>query len=149
MALLRLAGAFAFSSLVTLVVAQQQVYQQCGGIGWTGSSACISGSACVVLNDYYSQCLPSAASSSATSTAVSTTSTAASTSTSSATSTSSVSIPKATNMSPEWQAAYKKAEASVAKLSLQEKVDLATGALFNSHLCTPDDFDTCLQALAG
>ncbi|KAK0456280.1 glycoside hydrolase family 3 protein [Armillaria borealis] len=134
MALLRLVGTLAFSSLVTLVVAQQQIYQQCGGIGWTGSSACVSGSSCVVLNNYYSQCLPSSASSSATSTAASTTSTAASTtstaastSTSGATSTSSVSIPKATNMSPEWQAAYKKAEASVAKLSLQEKVDLATG----------------------
>ncbi|SJL05953.1 related to Probable beta-glucosidase L [Armillaria ostoyae] len=134
MVLLRLAGVLAFSSLVTLVVAQQPIYQQCGGIGWTGSTACVSGSSCVVLNDYYSQCLPSPASSSATSTAASTTSTAASTtstaastSTSGATSTSSVSIPKATNMSPEWQAAYKKAEASVAKLSLQEKVDLATG----------------------
>ncbi|PBL00816.1 beta-glucosidase [Armillaria gallica] len=142
MALLRLVGTLAFSSLVTIVVAQQQVYQQCGGTGWTGSTACVSGSACVVLNDYYSQCLPSAASSSATSTAASTTSTAASTtskatstSTSGATSTSSVSIPKATNMSPEWQAAYKKAEASVAKLSLQEKVDLATGVGWMNGNC--------------
>ncbi|KAK0489958.1 mannanase [Armillaria luteobubalina] len=37
---------------------------QCGGIGWTGqtinsiTAACVSGSACTVLNDYYSQCLP-------------------------------------------------------------------------------------------
>ncbi|KAK0473186.1 beta-glucosidase [Armillaria novae-zelandiae] len=142
MALLRLAGVFVFSSLVTLVVAQQQNYQQCGGIGWTGSTACVSGSTCVVLNNYYYQCLPSTASSSATSTAASTASTASSTtsnaaptSTSSATSTSSVSIPKATNMSPEWQAAYKKAEASVAKLSLQEKVDLATGVGWMNGNC--------------
>ncbi|KAK0233415.1 glycoside hydrolase family 3 protein [Armillaria fumosa] len=146
MALLRLAGVFTFSSLVTLVVAQQQTYQQCGGIGWTGSTACVSGSTCVVLNDYYYQCLPSTASSSATSSSASTTSTAASTSkaastsTSSATSTSSVSIPKgvsvtATNMSPEWQAAYTKAEASVAKLSLQEKVDLATGVGWMNGNC--------------
>ncbi len=69
MALLRLVRTLAFSSLVTIVVAQQQAYQQCGGIGWyvadlfrsstptyttfnrSGSTACISGSACVVLND--------------------------------------------------------------------------------------------------
>ncbi|KAK0246024.1 beta-glucosidase [Armillaria nabsnona] len=140
MALLRLVGTLAFSSLVIIVVAQQQVYQQCGGIGWTGSTACVSGSACVVLNDYYYQCQPSTLSAtstaaSTTSTAASTTSKAASTSTSGATSTSSVSIPKATNMSPEWQAAYTKAEASVAKLSLQEKVDLATGVGWMNGNC--------------
>ena len=32
-------------------------YGQCGGIGWTGSSTCATGSTCTVLNDYYSQCL--------------------------------------------------------------------------------------------
>ena len=32
-------------------------YGQCGGIGWTGSTTCASGSTCTVLNDYYSQCL--------------------------------------------------------------------------------------------
>ncbi|KII94195.1 glycoside hydrolase family 5 protein [Plicaturopsis crispa FD-325 SS-3] len=47
--------------------AQQGVYSQCGGIGWTGSTTCVAGSSCVVANDYYSQCLPvsSTASSSA------------------------------------------------------------------------------------
>ncbi|KAF3314578.1 hypothetical protein TWF173_004662 [Orbilia oligospora] len=29
---------------------------QCGGIGWTGATACVSGYTCKVLNDYYSQC---------------------------------------------------------------------------------------------
>lgn len=29
---------------------------QCGGIGWTGPTACVSGSTCVKVNDYYSQC---------------------------------------------------------------------------------------------
>ncbi|KAI5807575.1 glycosyl hydrolase family 61-domain-containing protein [Peziza echinospora] len=32
-------------------------YAQCGGIGWTGSGTCVSGSTCVKTNDYYSQCL--------------------------------------------------------------------------------------------
>ncbi|RPA72788.1 hypothetical protein BJ508DRAFT_67612 [Ascobolus immersus RN42] len=31
-------------------------WAQCGGIGWTGSGTCVSGSTCVKLNDYYSQC---------------------------------------------------------------------------------------------
>ncbi|PSR93971.1 hypothetical protein PHLCEN_2v4573 [Hermanssonia centrifuga] len=49
--------------LVTTVVAQQSVWGQCGGIGWTGSQTCVSGTTCTVLNDYYSQCLPAASAS--------------------------------------------------------------------------------------
>ncbi|RYP22004.1 hypothetical protein DL765_001910 [Monosporascus sp. GIB2] len=33
-----------------------QLYGQCGGTGWTGCTACASGS-CVRLNDHYSQCV--------------------------------------------------------------------------------------------
>ncbi|KAK0465356.1 glycoside hydrolase family 3 protein [Desarmillaria tabescens] len=117
MARLRLFVTLAFSSLVTLVASQQQVFQQCGGNQWTEPTNCHgSGSSCIVLNDDYYQCL----------------STAASTSAASSTSTS---IPKATNMSPEWQAAYTKAKASVAKLSLEEKVDLATGVGWMNGNC--------------
>ncbi|ESZ96489.1 hypothetical protein SBOR_3111 [Sclerotinia borealis F-4128] len=32
-------------------------YMQCGGTGWTGSGACVSGSTCTVQNPYYSQCI--------------------------------------------------------------------------------------------
>ncbi|KAJ7485859.1 cellulase [Mycena latifolia] len=32
-------------------------YSQCGGINWTGSGTCVSGTTCTVLNPYYSQCL--------------------------------------------------------------------------------------------
>lgn len=32
-------------------------YSQCGGIGWTGSGSCVSGTSCNKINDYYSQCL--------------------------------------------------------------------------------------------
>ncbi|KAJ8508421.1 hypothetical protein ONZ45_g9306 [Pleurotus djamor] len=32
-------------------------YGQCGGIGWSGATACISPYTCKALNDYYSQCL--------------------------------------------------------------------------------------------
>ncbi|KXN92187.1 Exoglucanase 3 [Leucoagaricus sp. SymC.cos] len=56
---------FKFASLLALaslipafVQAQQPVYAQCGGIGWTGGTTCVSGTVCTKLNDYYSQCLP-------------------------------------------------------------------------------------------
>ncbi|KAI1856026.1 hypothetical protein JX265_011923 [Neoarthrinium moseri] len=34
-----------------------QHYAQCGGIGWTGPTVCVSGYTCTRQNDYYSQCL--------------------------------------------------------------------------------------------
>ncbi|KAF7161347.1 hypothetical protein CNMCM5623_006961 [Aspergillus felis] len=36
----------------------QKVYGQCGGLNWTGSTACASGSTCKNWNPYYSQCVP-------------------------------------------------------------------------------------------
>jgi len=39
--------------------ATQSVYGQCGGTGWTGPTACASGSTCTAVSaPYYSQCLP-------------------------------------------------------------------------------------------
>ncbi|KAI0789781.1 glycosyl hydrolase family 61-domain-containing protein [Abortiporus biennis] len=32
-------------------------YAQCGGVGWTGATACVSPFTCTKLNDYYSQCI--------------------------------------------------------------------------------------------
>ncbi|KAG9089414.1 hypothetical protein FRC06_001563 [Ceratobasidium sp. 370] len=32
-------------------------YAQCGGIGWTGATTCVTPYTCTVLNAYYSQCL--------------------------------------------------------------------------------------------
>ncbi|KAF5386564.1 hypothetical protein D9615_001907 [Tricholomella constricta] len=39
--------------------AASPVWGQCGGIGWTGETTCVSGTTCVYQNDWYSQCLPS------------------------------------------------------------------------------------------
>ncbi|EPS41801.1 hypothetical protein H072_4263 [Dactylellina haptotyla CBS 200.50] len=36
---------------------QQMKWGQCGGIGWTGATVCISPAACSTLNPYYAQCL--------------------------------------------------------------------------------------------
>ncbi|EAU89893.2 carbohydrate deacetylase [Coprinopsis cinerea okayama7 len=33
-------------------------FGQCGGQGWSGSTSCVSGYTCTVLNDWYHQCLP-------------------------------------------------------------------------------------------
>ncbi|KAF3903570.1 Exoglucanase-6A [Arthrobotrys entomopaga] len=41
-----------------LVSAQSPAWGQCGGIGWTGPSTCVSGYTCTYGNDYYSQCVP-------------------------------------------------------------------------------------------
>ncbi|KAF8910766.1 acetyl xylan esterase [Mucidula mucida] len=50
------------------------VWGQCGGIGWTGSTICDAGTTCIHLNDYYFQCQPGVASTTAaTTTAVTTT----------------------------------------------------------------------------
>jgi hypothetical protein len=35
----------------------QTIYGQCGGSGWTGPTACASGSTCKEQNQWYSQCL--------------------------------------------------------------------------------------------
>ncbi|PPQ91723.1 hypothetical protein CVT25_012864 [Psilocybe cyanescens] len=67
-------------SIIPLAIAQSGAYGQCGGIGWTGATTCISGFTCTVGNPYYSQCLPGTASPSTTTTPARTT-TPASTST--------------------------------------------------------------------
>ena len=35
----------------------QTKYGQCGGSGWSGPTACASGSTCTLLNDWYAQCV--------------------------------------------------------------------------------------------
>ncbi|KAL1856393.1 1,4-beta-D-glucan cellobiohydrolase cel6a [Diaporthe australafricana] len=85
-----LAAALASVALAAPVEERQNcgsVYAQCGGIGWSGATCCASGSACNLVNDYYSQCLPGAASSSAATTSKTTTAATSST-TSKATTTS-------------------------------------------------------------
>ncbi|GAV99028.1 carbohydrate-binding module family 1 protein [Lentinula edodes] len=75
-------------SVVTLIFAYANAqstasqYGQCGGIGWTGATLCPSGWSCNVVNDYYSQCLPGAATSTVTVSASSASTSGGSTSTS-------------------------------------------------------------------
>ncbi|OIW22569.1 glycoside hydrolase [Coniochaeta ligniaria NRRL 30616] len=48
------------AALIGGALADQGAWAQCGGIGWTGGTKCVSGYSCVKSNDYYSQCLPGA-----------------------------------------------------------------------------------------
>nr|XP_036575920.1 Cellobiohydrolase II [Colletotrichum truncatum]KAF6782576.1 Cellobiohydrolase II [Colletotrichum truncatum] len=48
-------------------------WTQCGGNNWSGPTCCVSGSSCVVNNEWYSQCIPGAAPPAGTSTAATTT----------------------------------------------------------------------------
>ncbi|KAK6336087.1 hypothetical protein TWF696_001655 [Orbilia brochopaga] len=45
------------ASGAALASAQQTMWGQCGGIGWTGQTNCVPGAACSTLNPYYAQCL--------------------------------------------------------------------------------------------
>lgn len=49
------------SMLAGLAAAAAGPYAQCGGSGWSGDTACVSGYSCTVSNEYYSQCLPGTA----------------------------------------------------------------------------------------
>ncbi|GAP92939.2 putative pectate lyase [Rosellinia necatrix] len=53
-----LAAAAVILGLLSTSYAQQPIYAQCGGIGWSGGTTCVSGTTCTYLNDYYYQCLP-------------------------------------------------------------------------------------------
>jgi hypothetical protein len=52
------------AAAATLTSAQQPAWAQCGGIGWTGGTTCVSGYSCFQQNSYYYQCIPSTSSSS-------------------------------------------------------------------------------------
>ncbi|KAI1149824.1 1, 4-beta cellobiohydrolase [Nemania diffusa] len=62
-------------------------YAQCGGIGYSGATCCVSGSTCVKGNDYYSQCLPGSATTTGAATTTVATTTKGTTTTTSATKT--------------------------------------------------------------
>ncbi|KAG9045061.1 hypothetical protein FS837_007108 [Tulasnella sp. UAMH 9824] len=61
--------------LVVSINAQSQVWGQCGGMGWTGPTTCVSGTTCVYSNPWYSQCLPGNPTTTTTTTIVTTTTT--------------------------------------------------------------------------
>ncbi|KAF8320837.1 mannanase [Clavulina sp. PMI_390] len=59
----------------TGVLSTVPIYGQCGGIGYTGDTTCVSGTVCTYLNDWFYQCLAGSATVSSTSTSKASTST--------------------------------------------------------------------------
>ncbi|KAH6901120.1 hypothetical protein BKA70DRAFT_1437008 [Coprinopsis sp. MPI-PUGE-AT-0042] len=57
--MLRLTASFILLA-ASLVHGAQPLYGQCGGVGYSGDTTCVSGAVCTRLNDFYSQCLPGA-----------------------------------------------------------------------------------------
>ncbi|KAI8955533.1 glycoside hydrolase superfamily [Xylaria longipes] len=72
------AGLVALTSIVSADVA---LWGQCGGIGWTGETTCVTGAQCQYSNEYYSQCVPGASSTTLSTTTRATTTTATKTTT--------------------------------------------------------------------
>ncbi|KAG8713760.1 hypothetical protein FRC08_012855 [Ceratobasidium sp. 394] len=91
-----------------VVSAQQPIYAQCGGIGWTGGTTCVSGTTCQVINDYP----PSTTTPANTQTSVS-----------------------GSTPTGAWATAITKAKAAVAKLTLDQKVSLGTGVMWQKGHC--------------
>ncbi|EAW12291.1 putative cellobiohydrolase [Aspergillus clavatus NRRL 1] len=75
------APSLALSLLLPTVQAQQTMWGQCGGAGWSGATDCVAGGVCSTQNAYYAQCLPGAT----TATTLSTTSKGTTTTTTSST----------------------------------------------------------------
>ncbi|KAL4891459.1 putative 1,4-beta-D-glucan cellobiohydrolase C [Aspergillus ambiguus] len=80
-------SSIAIALLLPAVQAQQTLWGQCGGIGWTGATSCVAGAACSTQNAYYAQCLPASATTSTTLTTTTRITTTATTSTTSKSST--------------------------------------------------------------
>jgi len=167
------AGAlFALVSLLPAALAQSQMYGQCGGTGFTGSTTCVSGAVCTYSNPYYSQCLPGKSTSSSASstkttssstTSKSTTSSSSSTGTTSTktTSTSSSSIPTTTPstgnpwatksgyVSPYYAAEVNAAAASLSDSSLVAKYSKIANTPTFIWLDTVSKVPTLATYLAG
>ncbi|KAG9044284.1 hypothetical protein FS837_008414 [Tulasnella sp. UAMH 9824] len=76
---------------VTTVNADVAVWGQCGGLYYTGETTCAAGSTCVYSNDWYSQCLPTSATTTSTTTTKTSSTSSTKTSSTSSTKTSSTS----------------------------------------------------------
>ncbi|KAG8943460.1 hypothetical protein FRC04_002871 [Tulasnella sp. 424] len=92
---------FAISSLIVAALSVRSalgvaIYNQCGGIDYTGDTNCDAGLVCTYQNDYYSQCLPGTGTTKATTTIATTTTKTSTTTTKTTTTTSSGSTSAAT-----------------------------------------------------
>ncbi|GKZ31233.1 hypothetical protein AbraIFM66950_011524 [Aspergillus brasiliensis] len=59
-------SSLALAFLPLAIQAQQTLYGQCGGQGYSGVTSCVAGATCSTVNEYYAQCTPAAGTGSAT-----------------------------------------------------------------------------------
>ncbi|KIY64999.1 glycoside hydrolase family 10 protein [Cylindrobasidium torrendii FP15055 ss-10] len=97
------------AALPFLVNAQNAIYTQCGGNNWTGGTTCVAGTTCNKFNDWYSQCLPSAIASPASSKPATTAAATTKASTSSSAPASSAAAPSASSGASGFHTAAKAA----------------------------------------
>ncbi|KAJ5683376.1 hypothetical protein N7462_006541 [Penicillium macrosclerotiorum] len=98
--MLRTSGLVLFL-LSQISYAEQSLWGQCGGSGWTGSTVCTASATCSTLNPYYAQCLSATATTSTSTTTKATTlTTATSTTTKATTSTTTKSSTGTTTTAP-------------------------------------------------
>ncbi|KAI6085203.1 carbohydrate-binding module family 1 [Hypoxylon rubiginosum] len=100
-ALSSMALAIPFDGAVEERAACAATWAQCGGQGWSGATCCDSGSTCIKSNDYYSQCQPGAATTTAgTTTTITTSSTTKATTTKPTTTIGTTTTTKVTTTAP-------------------------------------------------
>ncbi|KAI1862583.1 uncharacterized protein JN550_010108 [Neoarthrinium moseri] len=127
-------------SLATAAGAQQTLWGQCGGIGWTGATTCVSGAVCQYSNDYYSQCVPGTASTTArTSTTARPTTTSRSTTITTKTSSTSTTVPVATGIA--------KTDGTLFNIDGVTKYYPGTNSYWISFLTNNADVDSTLDDL--
>ncbi|KAG0648201.1 hypothetical protein D0Z07_5535 [Hyphodiscus hymeniophilus] len=68
---MKLSSTLTVSVALAVASAQQTIWGQCGGQGWTGPTTCIAGAYCFYSNPWYSQCLAGAATTSTAATSAS------------------------------------------------------------------------------
>ncbi|KAH8821831.1 glycoside hydrolase superfamily [Xylogone sp. PMI_703] len=140
-------------SLVVAVTAQQSVWQQCGGMGWTGGTTCVAGTYCFYSNPWYSQCLPgNGPSSSTTTTSAATTRTTTSLTTSTirtSTSTTRTTTSSSASSSPSTIGSYAKASGNVFTINGKKTYFMGTNTYWIGFLTNNADVDLVMSHLAA
>ncbi|KAH8658283.1 glycoside hydrolase superfamily [Xylariales sp. PMI_506] len=127
-------------------IAQQAAWGQCGGIGWTGATTCVSGYVCTYENDWFYQCIPGTATLTTSSTSSSATS--VTTSSSSTTKVSSTST-KTTTSATSTSTAFAKVDGLQFNIDGVTKYYAGTNSYWLGMLSNSSDVDLVMNHLSS
>nr|AFJ68087.1 MAN5 [Bispora antennata] len=130
---MKLSTLLSISSAVAIASAQQPAYAQCGGVNWSGGSICVSGFYCFKQNEFYSQCIPGTA----------TTTAATTTATSGSPATSTIAPPVASITS------FAKAAGNVFNINGKSQYFMGTNSYWIGFFTSNDDVDLVFSHLAS